>query len=58
VKEEGVKPYFIFNNKQINDIIEAMPRNEEELIRISGFGEGKAGKYGKDIIDLVNEYRR
>lgn len=45
----------IFNNKQLDDILEKMPLNEEELMNCNGFGEVKVSKYGKQILKIINE---
>ncbi|WP_425445868.1 NERD domain-containing protein [Dethiothermospora halolimnae] len=55
-RQEKIKPYFIFNNKQMEDLISEMPKNKEELIKVSGFGKIKAEKYGNDIINIVKTY--
>lgn len=52
-REDKVKPYYIFTDKQMLDIIEKRPSNIEELMRISGFGEVKCGKYGEQIIEIL-----
>ena len=54
-KEEGYKPYFIFNDKQMMFLIDKMPKTKEELKEISGFGEVKVNKYGEDIIKIFLE---
>lgn len=55
-KEEGNKAYFIFNNEQLDSIINELPRNLEQLLKINGFGKYKIEKYGNDIINIINEY--
>lgn len=55
-KEEGNKAYFIFNNEQLENIINELPRNLEQLLKINGFGKYKIEKYGNDIINIINEY--
>lgn len=52
-KEEGVKPYFLFNNAQMEDIISKMPGTLEDLKKISGFGDVKCQKYGEAILEIV-----
>jgi len=52
-KEEGVKPYFLFNNAQMEDIISKMPGTLEDLKEISGFGDVKCQKYGEAILEIV-----
>lgn len=57
-REEGNKPYFIFNDKQMMDLVDNMPRTREELKGVSGFGEVKVNKYGEDIIKIISETRK
>lgn len=54
-REEGVKPYFIYNNKEMMDLIEANPANIEELMNVKGFGKVKSEKYGEDLIGIFGE---
>ena len=53
-REEGVKPYIIYSNKQLEEIVDKMPKNIEELLSIKGFGQVKCEKYGDDIITIIN----
>lgn len=55
-REENVKPYFIYNDNQLKDLIAKMPGNKEELQKVSGFGPVKAQKYGDDILALLKQY--
>lgn len=55
-REEKVKPYFIYNNKQIKFIITRKPQTKDELKKIYGFGDIKVDKYGEDIISIVKKY--
>ncbi|MBK5261522.1 MAG: HRDC domain-containing protein [Peptostreptococcaceae bacterium] len=55
-REENVKPYFLFNDKQLEDLIGKMPKNKEELKKVSGFGDIKCEKYGTEIIEIINEF--
>ncbi|WP_234121327.1 HRDC domain-containing protein [Clostridium hydrogenum] len=54
--EEKIKPYYIYNNNQLKDLISKMPRNKEELKMIAGFGDVKANKYGDDILNIIKKY--
>lgn len=56
-KEENIKPYFIYNNKQLLELIERKPVTLDALMQISGFGEIKVQKYGKSIIEILDKYR-
>lgn len=55
-KSENIKPYYIFNDMQMIDLIEKNPKNEDELLQVSGFGKVKVDKYGKDILKILADY--
>lgn len=55
-KEEMVKAYILYNNKQLEEIVKLKPKNLDELASINGFGKVKCEKYGSDIIDIVKKY--
>lgn len=52
-RDENIKPYFIFNNKQMEDLITKNPKTIEDLMKVSGFGEAKCNKYGTDILKII-----
>ncbi|MEG0772653.1 NERD domain-containing protein [Clostridium sp.] len=54
-KKENVAAYFIFNNAEMEDLIEKYPRTKEELLKVRGFGAIKVEKYGKEILEILNE---
>ena len=54
-RQEKVKPYFIFNDTQMADLIEKNPKNKEELCQVSGFGPVKAEKYGEEILMILEK---
>ena len=53
-REENIKPYYIFNDKQMMDLIEKMPASKNDLIKVSGFGAVKVEKYGERILEILN----
>jgi hypothetical protein len=55
-REENIKPYLIYNNKQMDSLMIHMPKDIGELKNISGFGEVKVDKYGEDILEILNKY--
>jgi len=55
-RKENIKPYFIYNDMQLKDLIEKMPRNSRELQNVAGFGEAKTNKYGKDILQIIARF--
>ncbi|MDE6636287.1 MAG: HRDC domain-containing protein, partial [Lachnospiraceae bacterium] len=54
-REENIKPYYIFNNKELDELVEKKPTSKEELINISGFGKVKIEKYGDEIISIIRQ---
>jgi len=52
-REENIKPYYIFNNKQLDFLLERMPSSKKELMQCKGFGKVKVEKYGEDILRIM-----
>jgi hypothetical protein len=55
-REENCKPFIIYSDNQLRDLITKMPRNREDMRKVSGFGEVKVSKYGDDILEIVSKY--
>ncbi len=55
-RREGIAPYLIFNNAQMDNLIAKMPHTPDELLKISGFGSVKVNKYGASIIKILQEF--
>ncbi|WP_163195400.1 HRDC domain-containing protein [Clostridium thermarum] len=49
-----IPPYMVYNNEEMDRIIEVLPRNKETYLSIKGFGNVKYEKYGEDIINIIN----
>lgn len=54
--KEDIKPYIIFSDSTLIEMVNRLPKNREELLNIKGIGEKKLDKYGDEIITLINEY--
>lgn len=54
-RAENTKPYIIFSDKQMTNLLEKMPKTKSELKEVSGFGEVKVEKYGDVILKILNE---
>lgn len=54
-KEDKVKPYYIYNNSVMEELVMVKPRTIEELKKIKGFGPVKSEKYGEDILGIIME---
>ncbi|MEG2290855.1 MAG: NERD domain-containing protein [Clostridium sp.] len=53
-KIEMSKPYFIYNNQTLDEIIQVKPRTKEELLKVRGFGPAKVEKYGDEILRIIS----
>ncbi len=51
-----LQPWVIFSDAALEDMSIMYPITLNELQRCQGVGEGKAGKYGKEFIDLISKY--
>lgn len=56
-REEGIKPYYVYSNTQLEQIIALMPETHEELKQIKGIKDVKCSKYGDDIIKIVRNFK-
>lgn len=57
-RELGLSAYIILTNKVLLAIANASPSNEEELMAVKGFGHNQLRKYGKEILDIVIQYKQ
>lgn len=57
-KKEGVKPYLIFTDNLLIEIVNNCPKTKEELAKIKGLGEQKFKKYGAFILTVIRDYNK
>ncbi len=55
-KQKDIPPYVIFQDTSLDEISIHYPLTKEELLNISGVGSGKVDRYGKDFLELINNY--
>ncbi|MBL7472612.1 DNA helicase RecQ [Robertkochia sediminum] len=55
-KKLEVPPFVIFQDPSLEDMALKYPVTRDELINIHGVGEGKAKKYGKPFLELIENY--
>ncbi|HZX72410.1 MAG TPA: RQC domain-containing protein, partial [Rhodanobacter sp.] len=53
-KQQGVPPYVVFHDATLLAMLRALPANEDELAGISGVGEAKLKRYGRDFLAVIN----
>ena len=51
--DESLPPYVIFQDVSLDEMAIHYPLNEDELLRITGVGSGKAKKYGTPFLKLI-----
>ena len=51
--KDGIKPYIIFSDATLIEIVNKLPKNKEELMDIRGVGEKKVERYGDEILGLI-----
>ena len=54
--KKNLPPYVIFQDISLDEMSIHYPINEEELLRITGVGAGKAKKFGKEFLELIAKY--
>lgn len=52
-REENLKAYYIFNDAQMNALLDRCPRDKNELLQVQGFGNVKVEKYGDKILEIL-----
>ena len=53
-KQQGVPPYVVFHDATLLAMLRALPTTEDELATISGVGEAKLKRYGRDFLAVIN----
>ena len=53
-RQHGVPAYVIFHDATLLAMLRALPGDEEELAQISGVGEAKLKRYGRDFLAVIN----
>lgn len=57
-REQEIAPYQILHQRTLIRIVVHLPDSLDELLKINGVGKKTLGKYGKDIVAMVKDYRR
>jgi ATP-dependent DNA helicase RecQ len=54
--ERNVPPYVIFPDRTLREIAAVFPRDDTELLAVTGVGHSKLEKYGGAFLDAVHSY--
>ncbi len=55
--EFSVPPFVIFHDSTLKEMVTNRPSNEDELLSISGVGEQKLSRYGKQFLQKIIAFR-
>ena len=53
-KQHGVPAYVIFHDATLLAMLRELPANEQEMASITGVGEAKLKRYGRDFLAVIN----
>ncbi|MCI9597929.1 MAG: DNA helicase RecQ [Firmicutes bacterium] len=52
---QSVPPYVVFTDKTLREMCARVPKTREEMLDISGVGDAKFKKYGKEFLRMIDE---
>jgi len=55
-EEQGVPPYVIFHDRTLQEMCINLPRDTTQFGQITGVGERKLEKYGKQFLQVISEH--
>jgi ATP-dependent DNA helicase RecQ len=55
-KQKNLPPFVIFQDPSLEDMALQYPITLEELQNVQGVGVGKAQRFGKEFVELINKY--
>ena len=53
---QGVPPFAVFQDPSIDDMALKYPITIDELAKVHGVGEGKARKFGREFVNMIEKY--
>ena len=54
---QGFPPYIVMSDKVLQNLCEARPQTVEAFGTVSGIGEFKKEKYGKDFVEVIRRFK-
>jgi len=54
--EQGIPPYVVFSDRSLHEMASRFPRTAEEMLAVSGVGEVKLERYGRQFLRLIDRY--
>lgn len=56
--EDNVPPYIVFGDKVLIEMVKLKPKNEDEMLEVSGIGQKKLETYGIHFLEKLREISR
>jgi GTPase SAR1 family protein len=56
--ELAMPAYIVLQQKTLLDLLEKLPVNSKELLRINGFGEKKLKQFGLEVLKIIQDFRK
>ena len=53
---EGIAAYMVFSDAALRDMAAKLPRDEAELLNVSGVGQYKLAKYGNEFLNVLAQF--
>jgi superfamily II DNA helicase RecQ len=53
--QESIRPYLIFTNQQLAQMVQRQVRTKTDLEQIAGIGEARVARYGDRVLRIVHE---
>ena len=54
--EGGIPPYVVFSDRTLHDMAAQYPRTAETMLTVSGVGEVKLERYGRQFLRLIDRF--
>ena len=54
-KEKNIPAYYVFNNNELERILEILPKTYEDLKKSKILTDVKINSHGKDIVNIINQ---
>lgn len=55
-RQKSIPPYAVFQENSLSEMALSYPTTLEDLVNISGIGEGKAKKFGAPFLEIIQKY--
>ena len=54
--EQNIPPYIVFSDRSLRDMSALLPQSAEDMLLVSGVGEVKLQRYGRQFLNLIRRY--